>query len=113
MHEGLKGTLAILGHRLKAASRWTRDYDRELPRIWAYGGELNQVWTNLIVNALDAMGGRGSCGSARPQAGDDIVHVEIADDGPGIPAEIQARILEPFFTTKPHGEGTGLGLDTV
>jgi signal transduction histidine kinase len=88
----------------------TRDYDTSLPKLWGHGGELTQVWTNLIENALDAMKDRGSLHVSTGRRGDEV-HVEIADDGPGIPAEVQARIWEPFFTTKPQGQGTGLGLD--
>jgi signal transduction histidine kinase len=80
-----------------------------LPRIEAYASELNQVWTNIIDNAVDAMNGKGEI-SLRTFAEEDHVVVEITDNGPGIPEEIQARIYEPFFTTKPPGKGTGLGL---
>ena len=89
----------------------TREYDRSLPRIRAYGSELNQVWTNLIDNAIDAIGGHGKIW-IRTKREHDQVLVEIADNGTGIPPEIQGRIFEPFFTTKGVGEGTGLGLVT-
>jgi signal transduction histidine kinase len=90
--------------------RVVKDYDRSLPRIPVYGAELNQVWTNLIDNALQAMGGKGTL-TIRTSRGEDTVQVEIADTGTGIPDEIVGRIFEPFFTTKAVGEGTGLGLD--
>jgi signal transduction histidine kinase len=110
VHEGLESTLTILSHKLKGGVVVTREYDRSLPRISAYGSELNQVWTNLIDNAIDAMGGQGQIW-VRTRCEHDQVLVEIADNGPGIPPEIQHRIFEPFFTTKGVGEGTGLGLD--
>lgn len=110
VHEGLESTLTILSHKLKGGVIVTREYDRNLPRISAYGSELNQVWTNLIDNAIDAMGGQGQIW-VRTRCGHDQVVVEIADNGPGIASEIQHRIFEPFFTTKGVGEGTGLGLD--
>ena len=87
-----------------------RDYDADLPRIEANPGELNQVWTNLIDNAIDAMDGQGTLRISTRADGDDVV-VEIADTGPGMPADVQARAFEPFFTTKDVGKGTGLGLD--
>jgi signal transduction histidine kinase len=83
-----------------------------LPRVCAYGSELNQVWTNLIDNAIDAMNGQGELRIAARRALD-AVCVEIGDSGPGIPEDAKSRIFDPFFTTKPVGEGTGLGLDTV
>jgi signal transduction histidine kinase len=104
--------LTILSHRLKRGVTAVRDYDPNLPRVCAYGGELNQVWTNLIDNALDAMEGKGQL-RIRTARELDRVLVEIGDNGPGIPTELQGRIFEPFFTTKGVGEGTGLGLDTV
>ena len=87
-----------------------KDYDRGLPPIPAYPAELNQVWTNLIDNAVSAMGGPGTL-TVRTARDRDRVLVEFGDTGPGVPPEIQERIFEPFFTTKPVGEGTGLGLD--
>jgi signal transduction histidine kinase len=87
-----------------------KNYDRSLPDIPVYGAELNQVWTNLIDNALQAMDGDGTLTITTSRAGD-MLEVEIADTGTGIPADIQPRIFEPFFTTKPVGSGTGLGLD--
>ncbi|MBI4199961.1 MAG: cyclic nucleotide-binding domain-containing protein [Chloroflexi bacterium] len=109
VHEGLENTLIILRHKTKLGVRVTRDYAPDLPRIEAYGSELNQVWTNIIDNALDAMQGQGDL-VLRTYAKDGHVVVEVTDSGPGIPPEIQARIFEPFFTTKPPGQGTGLGL---
>jgi len=112
VHQGLENTLVILGHKLKRGVTVTREYAADLPRISAYGGALNQVWTNLIVNAIDAMNGQGNLW-VRTAVKPHHILVEINDDGPGIPPEIQGRIFEPFFTTKPQGEGTGLGLDTA
>jgi signal transduction histidine kinase len=110
VHSGLEATLAMFAHRMREGVTVTRDYDTSLPKLWAHGSELYQVWTNLIENALDAMKDRGTLRVSTSRRGDEV-HVEIADDGPGIPEELQARIWEPFFTTKPLGEGTGLGLD--
>jgi len=90
----------------------TREFAPDLPKVMAYGSELNQVWTNLIDNAVDAMKEKGKL-LVRAVRENDYVLVEIADDGPGIPPEVQSRIFEPFFTTKGVGEGTGLGLDVV
>ena len=112
VHDGLDTTLVILGHKLKTGIAVTREYDRTLPRIHAHGGELNQVWTNLIDNAIDAMHGDGHL-RIRTAREDACILVEIADDGPGIPPEVQPRIFEPFFTTKGVGQGTGLGLDVT
>jgi signal transduction histidine kinase len=109
---GIESTLVMLTHKLKRGITVLRDYDPNLPRIPSYGSELNQVWTNLIDNAADAMKGKGELKIRTMVEGDDVL-VEIVDNGEGIPAEIQTRIFEPFFTTKPMGEGTGLGLDTV
>jgi signal transduction histidine kinase len=111
VHEGIDSSLTILGHKLKQGMVVTREYDRSLPHICAYGSELNQVWTNLIDNAIDVMGGQGRIW-VRTSRENDYLLVEIADNGPGIPPEIQPRIFEPFFTTKGVGEGTGLGLVT-
>jgi len=110
VHEGLENTLVILRHKLKQGVNVTREYAADLPRIEAYASELNQVWTNIIDNAIDAMGGQGEL-ILRAYAQDDSVVIEIADNGPGIPPKIQSRIFEPFFTTKPPGVGTGLGLN--
>src|SRR3989449_173562 len=112
VHQGLESTLTILGHRLKGGIRVVREYDKNLPRICAFGGELNQIWTNLISNAIEAMQGKGEL---RLRTGRELdrVLVEIGDNGPGIPPDVLPHIYEPFFTTKGVGEGTGLGLDTV
>ena len=113
IHEGLETTLTVLAHKLKQTQiEISRDYDRALPPVTIYGSELNQVWTNIIDNAIDAMGGKGTL-TIRTARDRDCVLVEIGDTGPGIPAELQRRIFEPFFTTKDVGEGTGLGLDTA
>lgn len=112
IHDGLESTLTILGHKLKQGVVVNREYDHSLPRIRAYGSGLNQVWTNLIDNAIDAMGGHGQVW-IRTLCENDCVLVEIADNGPGIPLEIQSHIFEPFFTTKGVGQGTGLGLHIV
>lgn len=111
VHEGIENTLKILEHKLKGGSIVvTREYDESLPAIWAFGSELNQVWTNLIDNAIDALDGSGQIWIRTSQESDRVL-VEIADNGRGIPSDIQPRIFEPFFTTKGTGEGTGLGLD--
>ena len=112
VHEGLESTLTMLGNRLRGV-QVEREYAAGLPRIQAYGSELNQVWTNLLDNAADALDGRGRITIRTAAGGDDHVLVEIADDGPGIPTDVQSRIFEPFFTTKDVGAGTGLGLDIV
>ncbi|MCK6539836.1 MAG: ATP-binding protein, partial [Anaerolineales bacterium] len=109
VHEGLENTLVIMQHKLKHGVTVKREYSSDLPRIEAYASELNQVWTNIIDNAVDAMNGKGEIRIRTYQA-DGRVVVEIIDNGPGIPEEIQSRIYEPFFTTKPPGKGTGLGL---
>ena len=111
VHEGLENTLVILRHKLSGI-QITRDYAPDLPHIEAHGSELNQVWTNILDNAAYAMEGRGSI-QIRTRAEDGQVIVEIQDSGPGIPPEIQQRIFEPFYTTKPPGVGTGLGLHIV
>jgi len=108
---GLENTLTILGHKLKGVSV-AREYEEGLPKVPGNGGELNQVWTNLIDNAADAVAGRGRITIKAFEDGDWVV-VEVADDGPGIPREAQGRVFEPFFTTKEVGAGTGLGLDIV
>jgi len=112
IHEGLESTLIMFHYRLKYGISVLRQYDRSIPKVCANGGELNQIWTNLVDNAIDAMQGKGEL-VVRTAADYNRVLVEIRDSGPGIPKEIQGRIFEPFFTTKPVGEGTGLGLDTV
>jgi signal transduction histidine kinase len=110
--KSLETTLTIMHHKLKRGIAVTRDYDPNLPKVMGYGSELNQVWTNLIDNAADAMKENGKL-SVRTQRENNFVLVEIGDNGPGIPPEVQSRIFEPFFTTKGVGEGTGLGLDVV
>ena len=110
IHELLKSTLLMLSGKLRDGITVVKDFDRSLPPIPAYPAELNQVWTNLIDNAVSAMGGQGTLTIRTARDGDRIL-VEIGDTGPGVPAEIRNRIFEPFFTTKPVGEGTGLGLD--
>ena len=112
LSESLESTLAVLGHRFERGVEVVRDYAADLPRIPARGGELNEVWTNLLDNALDAVGGYGTIRVRAAREGDRVL-VEIGDDGPGIPEEIRDRVFEPFFTTKGAGEGTGLGLDTA
>ena len=112
LQEDLENTLKIFGHRLKTGVAVVRDYDPELPRVCGYGSELNQVWTNLIDNAIDAMGGKGELRIRTARELESAI-VEIADSGPGVAPEIQSKIFDPFFTTKKVGEGTGLGLDTA
>jgi signal transduction histidine kinase len=109
IHEGIESTLTILKHKLRYGVTIERDYG-ELPKICAYGRELNQVWTNLIDNAVDAMNGKGKLTLQTRQECNDIV-VEIQDTGSGISDEVKSHIFEPFFTTKGVGAGTGLGLD--
>jgi signal transduction histidine kinase len=110
IHEGLDSTLVIFSYKFKKGVKVVKDYDRSVPKICAQGGELNQVWTNIIHNAVDAMGDEGTL-TIRTGRDGDCVFVEIGDTGPGIPPELQRRIFEPFFTTKDVGQGTGLGLD--
>ena len=112
LHEGLDNTIVILRHKLKQGVNIKRDYASNLPRIQAFGSELNQVWTNIIDNAIDAMDGHGEI-ILRTRLEGDWVFVEIEDNGPGIPEEIQDKIFSPFFTTKSVGKGTGLGLNTT
>ena len=107
--EGLDSTLVMLGHQLRGVTV-VRDYGTDVPMIDSYAGELNQVWTNLIDNAIDAMGGTGTLHVATRVEDGDVV-VDIGDTGPGMPPEVAARAFEPFFTTKDVGQGTGLGLD--
>ncbi|RBY81198.1 histidine kinase [Blastococcus sp. TF02-09] len=110
LHAGLDATLVMLNAKIGPGITVVKEYDRTLPAVPAYAGELNQVWTNLVVNALDAMDGEGTL-TVRTGREGDCALVEIADTGPGIPAELRSRVFEPFFTTKPVGQGTGLGLD--
>jgi signal transduction histidine kinase len=110
VHELLDSTLLMLSGKIGKGVTVVRDYDRTLPEIPAYASELNQVWTNLIDNAVSAMDGTGTL-TVRTTMDRDRVLVEFRDTGPGVPPEIRQRIFEPFFTTKPVGQGTGLGLD--
>jgi len=110
IHEGLDNTLVMLQSRLKPGIEVRRNYATGLPRIEAFGSELNQVWTNIIDNAIDAMDRRGKITLTTRQSGPHVV-VEIGDSGPGIPPEILATVFDPFVTTKPPGAGTGLGLN--
>ena len=113
VHDGLESTLTMLKHKLETGIEVVRDYDRSLPELPAYAGELNQVWTNLVDNAADAMEGMDGRGklTVRTARDGDRVLVEIGDNGPGIPEAAAPHILEPFYTTKAVGKGTGLGLD--
>ncbi|MBA3906271.1 MAG: cyclic nucleotide-binding domain-containing protein [Pseudonocardiales bacterium] len=112
VHEGLDATLVMFGRKLGEESgvKIVKDYDRTLPQIPAYPAELNQVWTNIIDNAIDAMDGEGRL-TVRTELAGERVLVEIGDTGPGIAPDVRRRIFEPFFTTKGVGKGTGLGLD--
>jgi signal transduction histidine kinase len=110
--KSLETTLTILNHKLKRGVTIRRDYQRVPFLVNSFGSELNQVWTNIIDNAIDAMGGQGEL-RIRTYREDACVVVEIADNGPGIPEKVLPHIFEPFFTTKGVGQGTGLGLDTA
>ena len=110
--KGLENTLTILNHKLKHGVAVHREYETAPLLVNSFGSELNQVWTNLIDNAIDAMGGKGEL-RVKTYREDACAVVEIGDNGPGIPADVKPHIFEPFFTTKGVGEGTGLGLDTV
>jgi signal transduction histidine kinase len=112
IHEGLESTLTLFSHKLKQGIEVRKRYDRLLPRIMVYGSELNQVWTNLIDNAIDAMGETGILEIETLQS-NSYIQVQIADSGAGISADLQSRIFEPFFTTKSVGKGSGLGLDVT
>ncbi len=118
IHDGIEDTLRLFAFKLKSGIKVKRHYTQDLPQIMAFGSELNQVWTNLIDNAIDAVND-GTAEGISPQITirtcqkGDSLRVEIEDNGPGIPDEIRNRILEPFFTTKPMGKGSGLGLDMV
>ena len=109
VHAGLKSTLVMLASKLQGIEV-VKDFDRSLPKVPVYAGELNQVWTNLIDNAVQAMDGHGTL-TVRTSMDGDRVRVEVGDTGPGVPEKLRQRIFEPFFTTKPVGQGTGLGLD--
>ncbi|MEM8676843.1 MAG: ATP-binding protein [Cyanobacteria bacterium P01_G01_bin.67] len=110
LHQGLDNTLKILNHKLKYGVTVNREYSLDLPKVSAYGGELNQVWTNLIDNAIDAMNGQGEL-TIRTSLENNCILVEIIDNGAGIPLEFQSKIFDPFFTSKAAGKGSGLGLD--
>ena len=120
VHEGIESTLTILNHKIKGSRggeesriNIVREYNTNLPPITAYGSELNQVWTNVIDNAIEAVKENGNKNHniwVRTRREGDYVVIEIADDGPGIPQDFQSRLFEPFFTTKSLGKGTGLGL---
>lgn len=111
IHKGLENTLTVLNHKLKKVTI-IREYDSDLPPVQGRGGELNQVWTNLIDNAIDAINGEGKLWLIT-RCENNFAMVEIADNGPGIPPEVMPRLFEPFFTTKEVGVGSGLGLDIV
>ena len=108
--EGIDSTLVMLGHKLRGGITVVRDYGTDVPRIEANPAELNQVWTNIIDNAIDAMDGNGTLRVSTRADPEDVI-VEIGDTGPGMPPDVQARAFEPFYTTKDVGKGTGLGLD--
>ena len=110
VHELLDSTLLMLGRKIGDKITVVKEYDRSLPPVPAYAAELNQVWTNLIDNAVAAMDGEGTL-TIRTGRDDGWAVISICDTGPGVPEDIRGRIFEPFFTTKPVGEGTGLGLD--
>ncbi len=110
VHTGLDSTLVMLNHKIGQGVKIVKEYDRSLPQVPAHPAELNQVWTNLIDNAVQAMNGVGTL-TLRTYREDDHLVVSVGDTGPGVPEELRKRVFEPFFTTKPVGEGTGLGLD--
>ena len=110
LHEGIDNTLKILHHKLKYGVKVDKEYSADIPKISAMGSKLNQVWTNLIDNAIDAMDGKGKL-TIRTNVENNCVLVEIIDNGSGIPSEVKPRIFEPFYTSKDVGKGTGLGLD--
>jgi signal transduction histidine kinase len=110
IHELLDSTVLMLNRKIGDGITVVKDYDRTLPPVQVYAAELNQVWTNLIDNAVQAMSGQGTL-TIRTARVDDQLLVEIGDTGPGVPDDIKGRIFDPFFTTKAVGEGTGLGLD--
>jgi signal transduction histidine kinase len=113
VHEGLETTLTVLGYKLKHTTiAVVRDYDRTLRKLTVRGSELNQVWTNLLDNAIDALGEQGTI-TLSTRADGNCAEIEITDDGPGVPDDVVGRIFDPFFTTKDVGQGTGLGLATA
>jgi signal transduction histidine kinase len=109
---GIETTIAILEHKLKKGIQVIREFAPDVPKVTANGGELNQIWTNLIDNAADAMKANGKLRIRVTHEGDYVL-VEVTDNGTGIPEDVQPHIFEPFFTTKGVGDGTGLGLDSV
>jgi signal transduction histidine kinase len=116
VHELLRSTLMMFGDKVGMEGKGKpvtliKDMDKTLPELQCYPGDLNQVWTNIIDNAIQAMDGHGTLTIRTARENDQMIRVEICDDGPGIPEDIIGRIFTPFFTTKPFGEGTGLGLD--
>src|SRR6185312_1209331 len=113
VNEGIASTLALLEHKLRDRQvEVVRDFDAALPGVEGSGSELNQLWTNLIDNAADALGPGGRLTlRTRGRGRGERISVEVADDGPGVPADLQARVFDAFFTTKPVGQGAGLGLD--
>jgi Signal transduction histidine kinase len=113
VHELLKSTLMMFGDKIgkDGPIKVVKDLDMSLPELLCYPGDLNQVWTNIIDNAIQAMDGHGTLTLRTKRENEDMIRVEIGDDGPGIPDDIVGNIFNPFFTTKPFGEGTGLGLD--
>ena len=111
MLPGLDTTVVMLGHKLGGITG-RREYDHDLPVVPVYAAELNQVWTNLIDNAADAMGGHGRLLLRTRREGESVV-VKICDDGPGVPDAVQPQVFDAFFTTKAPGEGSGLGLDNA
>ena len=110
--DGIESTLLMLGYKLRDGITVVRDYSADVPRIQAYPGELNQVWTNLIDNAIDAMAGAGTLRLSTRADGNNVV-IEVGDTGPGMPPQVAARAFEAFYTTKDVGKGTGLGLDVA
>jgi signal transduction histidine kinase len=110
VREGLNDTLVMLSSKLRDGITVDVDFAEDLPRVQGYGSELNQVWTNLIDNAISAMGGKGTL-ELNAHQDDNWLVVEVADTGPGIPIEAREKIFDPFYTTKAPGEGTGLGLN--
>jgi len=113
VHELLRSTVMMFGEKFgkDGAVKLVKDMDKSLPELLCYPGDLNQVWTNIIDNAIQAMDGHGTLTLRTMRENEEMIRVEICDDGPGIPEDIVGSIFNPFFTTKPFGEGTGLGLD--
>jgi len=109
---GIETTIAIMEHKLKKGIQVIREFAPDVPKVTANGGELNQIWTNLIDNAADAMKANGKLRIRVAHEGNYVL-VEVTDNGTGIPEDVQPHIFEPFFTTKGVGDGTGLGLDAV